>query len=109
MNINIEMTERKEKGKAVCTWTQGALFSFDTGDIVFDTPEGYQQWSKALRKINLALQIKEAAKATPQQVGSVTFQVLRPNIDRSALVRGSTHTTTQHDFIKILIEGLPDG
>ena len=92
-------------------WTQGATFAFKPGDLVYDTEKAYEEWSVALQHIGVAVQVQSAIDATSSQPGvarapgSVTFDVLLPNADRSRLVSSGCRTLTQDDFVRMLITG----
>jgi hypothetical protein len=101
-------------------WTQGVEFSFKVGDIIYDCKQAYEQWSKALQHIQMAIQISNATDATVWQFhanesvkssaptrhsGIVMFEVLRPNDDKSKLTKSSSHVLTQDEFVRFLITG----
>ena len=115
--LDIKQTPRVlvRKTKPVLAWTQGREFSFKGGDVLYDTPSGYQQWSEALRHILLCVQVSSAMDATSppppaeRSAGTVAFHVLIPSRHRTRLTRSSNHILTQDAFIRFLIsgEGLP--
>jgi hypothetical protein len=113
--LDIRETERVERGVKRVVWTQGAMFSFKQGDLIYDTADGYLVWSAALQHIKICLSVTSAAEVTaPQQgapriPGSVGFDVFVPNQDRTAVVRAATGNLTQDGFVRLLIsgEGLP--
>jgi len=100
-------------------WTQGSMFSFGTGDILYDTPEAYVEWRRALRHMKLAVQVEEATDAVPEKrgrhealrvsrnPGSVLFRFLCPNRNQSSLVHRGQSVLTQDEFVRFLIVG-PD-
>jgi len=100
----------------VLIWTQGREFKFKAGDIIYDTPRGYEQWSEALRHIRFCIQVRSATDATSppppatRSAGTVTFDILVPTSDRKRLAHSATHALTQDAFIRFLIsgEGLPE-
>jgi hypothetical protein len=117
--LDIKQTPRVlvPKTKPVATWTQGREFKFKAGDVIYDTPRAYEQWSEALRYIRLCVHVRSATDATSpppparRSPGSVTFDVLVPTTDRKQLVRSATHTLTHDAFIRFLIcgEGIAKG
>jgi hypothetical protein len=100
----------------VMVWTQGREFTFEKGDTIYDTPNAYLTWSKALQHIRLCLLVTSATGATSppapelRSAGSVAFEVLIPNNDKTRLVLSACHVLTQDAFIRLLIsgEGLPE-
>ncbi len=52
---------------SVMKWTQGGVFSFSPGDIVYDTPRAYQRWDKAIENICMAYQILQAIPSRPRK------------------------------------------
>ena len=76
---------------------------FRVGDTIYDTPAAYDRWSDALKRLRVCLTVTEA---TPGPEGRVTFAILRPNKERSAVVRRETRTMMQREFIRMLREGV---
>jgi len=109
--LDIKQTERVENKKKVLVWTQGSIFSFKSGDTVYDTPDAYKVWSEALKTIGLCVQVKTGAGAAAIEgktggfPGSVTFLILTPNKSRSKLVERGLHSMSQDDFVRFLISG----
>ena len=110
-SLDIKQTERKIRDKKVLCWTQGALFSFKAGDIIYDTPKAYEQWDKALEHINICVSVKQAIDVSLDEgsnsrfSGSVTFAILKPNEQRTKLIEQEQQTMTQDDFVEFLIAG----
>ena len=77
---------------------------FRVGDTIYDTPAAYDRWSDALKRLRVCLTVTEA---NPGREGRVTFAMLRPNKERSAIVRSETRTMMQREFIRMLREGVP--
>lgn len=113
--LDIKKAPRVIDRKPQLVWTQGSLFAFKTGDIIYDTERAYEQWSQALRYIGVAVQVRKAVDATSSSPGasripgSVTFDVLVPTADRVRIVPTACRTVTQDEFIRLLItgDGLP--
>lgn len=109
--LDIRKTERSINGKRTLQWTQGSSFSFKAGDTLYDTPRAYEQWSEALRHINICLSIKEALSAgvsadgKSRFPGSVTYVILKPDKQRRKLIQQRQRTVSQDQFVKFLIAG----
>lgn len=118
--LDIKQTTRMLGNEPVSVWTQGPGFSFKPGDTIYDTARGYDEWSEALRHINVAVQVSGATDATSWQFvagelearleptrtsGMVAFRIFRPSADRTRLVQSSSHVLTQDAFVRLLITG----
>jgi hypothetical protein len=109
--LDLRQTPRKVDGKTETVWTQGSVFSFKPGDTIYDTPKAYSVWAEAVQTIRLCVQVKSAIDATspqpsvPRSPGSVEFDVLVPNSDRTRLVHTGSHVLTQDQFVRFLISG----
>jgi len=65
--LDVKQTERTLKGKTETFWTQGKLYNFSAGDVVYDTPLAYtkdEEWRLTIKKIRLGIQVKEARPST---------------------------------------------
>lgn len=109
--LDIKQEIRSAGSHQTLVWTQGPYFSFAAGDTLYNKQEGYSEWAAALKTINYCVQVTHA---TPVSVGksegvltpgSVKFNLLTPNEDRSALVVMSSHTVTQKEFVRFLVDG----
>jgi len=91
--------------------TQGTIFSFKKGDALYDTPKAYEQWSEALKHINLCVQVEKASDVTPASKnnkrfpGYVFFNILTPNQERTKLVLRDQLRMSQDEFVRFLITG----
>jgi hypothetical protein len=92
-------------------WTQGYGFSFAAGDVFYNCPSGYEPFGTANTPApTLCIQVKAARPvittrgSTTLEKGSVCFNVF--SNENSKWVQRETRTTTQGDFIKILMLGL---
>lgn len=109
--LDIKQTTRVIGKQSASIWTQGATFTFKTGDLLYDTSKAYELWSLALQHIRVAVQVRSAIDATspqpgiPRKPGSVTFDVLEPTEDRTKLVPKGSCTLTQDEFVRMLITG----
>lgn len=107
--IQPDLIQEKQKKKEIKkVWTQGSYFSFGKGDTLYDSPKAYSNWDKALKNINLCVQVEKAIATTPSKVGIVTFSILTPNENHSKLVNRGEHTMSQDNFVRFLIAG-PSG
>jgi hypothetical protein len=67
-NLDIKLTDRivREKDdlgknkKSTKIYTQGKEYSFEIGDIFYDSPNGYLRWDIALKNFNQMCQITNA-------------------------------------------------
>ena len=99
---------RIENGFKRETWTQGRNYSFSCGDVLYDSPKGYEVWSEALQHINTCLQVVTAIPARLRSDGHVTFQVSHPDKQRTRLVTGNIYTCSQVEFVALLRTGRLD-
>jgi hypothetical protein len=111
--LDIQSTTRV--GTARPVWTQGGNFDFHVGDSIYDTRLAYAMpWGQALHNIRYCFSVTQATpaqaatKSSLRNAGSVTFDVLAPNDERTALRYLHTLTMTQDRFVQILIEGASD-
>ena len=64
--LDIRQTLRKADGKTVTVWTQGGVFAFKVGDMIYDTARAYDEWAQALQHIKLCVQVRDTTDvATP--------------------------------------------
>ena len=109
--LDIRRTTRIEDKVAVERWTQGSSFGFRAGDILYDTPEAYQDWATAWPRLRACIQVRDATPVTPAQPGSprnpgrVEFDLLRPSPNDPQEVPQLALTLTQDDFVRGLITG----
>ena len=110
--LNIEESTRNSDTEEPSGWSQGGLFAFSTGDVIYDTQKGYQKWSEALKHVRYCLQVTEASpvlaaknKEGFRTSGKVTFNVLKNNETQTGLIHQGTYSTTQDDFVRLLIDG----
>jgi len=117
--LDIRLTPRQQAGQQRMVWTQGSTFSFKQGDIIYDTPKAYLQWSEALKHLHLGVIIRLAVDSVPEKRneggdvisprnhGQVSFTLHRPNAEKTRLIEYGEHELTQDDFVRFLIAG-PD-
>lgn len=109
--LDIQLTTRMVEKHAFQVWTQGSTFHFAAGDTIYDNPAAYRAWD--LRFFNFCLDIRRASPATPainekpRQPGSVIFDILVPNAQRTALEKQRETVLSQDAFVRLLIEGPP--
>jgi hypothetical protein len=106
--FDIRWDIRRENGSKRETWTQGSNYCFSCGDVLYDSPKGYEVWSAALQHINTCLQVVTAIPARLGSDGRVTFQVSHPNKQRTSLVAGNIYTCSQVEFVALLRTGRLD-
>lgn len=117
--LDIRLIEREQvKDKKVVRryweWSQGSLFSFSEGDIVYDTPtiEG-EPWKEQLKRIGVALQVLKDSKAdllgegdnAHRFAGHVECVVLSPDESHERLEERGSVSMSQDDFVRVLISG----
>lgn len=76
---------------------------FQAGDIIYDSPAGYQEWGVALQKIGGCFHVQSANGG---QQGIVTYNVFVSAQGRPALLLLETRRGTQLEFIDQLRRGL---
>lgn len=110
--LDVQQTIRVSGGKQQLVWTQGSTFTFKVGDALYDTPDAYQEWATALKKIRLCVAVKSANDARPiskdnpkRHAGYVAFEILKPNRDRSAVEKVGEQSCSQDEFVRFLIAG----
>jgi len=104
--LDIKLTERVKEKVKNCVWTQGSMFSFSTGDILYDTPAAYGSWN--LENIKRCVQIKAAVPCTISETGSrfsgsVTISLYEPVGNK--LEERQQITLSQDMFVMFLISG----
>ena len=109
--LDIRRTTRIEDKVPVERWTQGSTFGFRAGDILYDTPEAYQDWAAARPRLRACIQVRDATPVTPAQPGAprnpgrVEFDLLRPGPNAPQPVPPLSLTLTQDEFVRGLITG----
>lgn len=107
--LDIQLTVRKVKEKNVKLWTQGRSFNFQHGDTLYDTPDAYLVWEKALKVLTLAVAVEEARPAEYSPSGSddgyIRFRVYRPNKARTRIEPAEEIESTQTAFVEFLQTG----
>jgi len=123
--LDIKYTSRikkQSKGavkREIKVWTQGPRIAFDKGNIIYDTPYGYQEWNEALKHIKLACVV---IKGKPNDIkktkspnskeninelidGFVEVELLVPNDNKTKLIKHDEKKMSQNEFIEFLING----
>lgn len=120
--LDIFFTDRIIKGKKQSILTQGPCFSFSCGHIIYNSPIAYtaNHWRDAIPYIDICVKITSATPNTLMDIsdsngkvfkeGFVQFNVLRPQkiseYKTSKLITESTHTLSQNDFVRGLMNGM---
>lgn len=59
--LDIKFTEYRHLGHAIEAWTQGRLFCFPEGSLLYDTQLAYElKWGEALQHITLVVQVTKS-------------------------------------------------
>lgn len=104
--LDLQQSRRMLNKVEHSVWTQGARFSFKTGDVLYDTPMAYESWTDGMPPLRRCIQVIAATDASsPMDRGSVSFDLLTPAPAGQRLVRTSSHVLTQEDFVRFLITG----
>jgi len=109
--LDIKMTPRMVDRKQTMEWTQGSWFHFEEGDTIYDSPEAYKPWN--VDNFRVCLDIRRASPARPaggpdrmkRYPGTVIFDILTANDERTKLVKRRESALSQDDFVRLLIDG----
>ena len=112
--METQSTGGKTKKQSEMVWTQGSWFHFEAGDTLYDHGGAYRAWS--LSNFDICLDIKKSTAAVPanktketnRYPGTVIFDVLTPNCQRTELIRQRQTVMTQDEFVRMLILGPPE-
>lgn len=106
-SLDISRAARVFNKKKKLVWTQGSLYKFNEGVIIYDSPLAYQkEWSDSLKEISLGIQI---VRSEPVEIkkgrrlpGLISFKIfLNPlNIQAPEII----HTTVD-EFVVFLQTG----
>lgn len=118
LELDIRMTPRMEEVNGiqiqVLRWTQGRLYNFREGHVIYDTPKGYLVWREALKHIRCRCLV---VRSTPSNLsedkesvipGEVLFTLSKPNADCTTLVEEGLYRLNQNDFVEFLRYGTFD-
>ncbi|MFM8364220.1 MAG: hypothetical protein ACKOAS_03625 [Verrucomicrobiota bacterium] len=108
--LDLKLSDRKKDGESLEVWTQGADFSFSVGDTLYDTPEAYEPWDRAIKKIQICVQVVEAVAASGTESGArfegrIKADILVPDSHRKKLFKKTTIETTQDEFVSFILFG----
>lgn len=104
--LDLQQSRRMVHKVEHSVWTQGARFTFKTGDVLYDTPTAYESWAEGMPPLHRCIQVTAASDASSTtDRGSVSFDVLIPAPDGTRLVHASSHVLTQDGFVRFLITG----
>lgn len=109
--LDIKYTDRSINGKKTKILTQGKLFCFAEGHVIYDTPKAYLQWSEALKHIKLRCFV---IRAVPNRLdrkgniinGAVVFKLSKPNKNKDGLETIGQYDLTQNAFVTYLKTGI---
>lgn len=110
--LDIKKTIRSNNKEKHEIWTQGSTFYFKTGDIFYNKREAYTDWPKAISDRLCAIQVVSGKSSVPgkngksRDKGEVTYTVYYGCKKENVLKKEGKHTTSQDDFVKMLILGL---
>lgn len=62
--LDIKWTERVVNKTRIEHWTQGRLYTFNEGDVIYDTVKAYKDWKLALEDIGFCVQVKRAVPSS---------------------------------------------
>lgn len=108
--LDLKLSDRKRDGESLEVWTQGADFSFSVGDTLYDTPEAYEPWDRAVGKIRFCAQVVEAVPASGTESGArfegrIKADLLVPDPRGKKLLKKTTIETTQDEFVSLVLFG----
>ncbi len=107
--VIIDKQTKEKQTKKI--WTQGSRFSFHRGCILYDTPEAYLNWAKAINEIKYCISIHCGEDAKPamgkeeRKSGRVEFSILVKGFMTNKLESKGEFTLSQDEFVKFLIIG----
>ncbi len=95
---------KEAKGVVEMIWTQGALFDFSAGDVLYDRViSSRETWAETLQRGTRALTVKSAEAAGIESPGSVFFEIMKSSSD--GLESESVEKLTRIRFVEFLITG----
>lgn len=119
--LDIKLTPRILAKKTKMVWTQGLIYNFHEGDILYDTKLAYNRWEEALKHLQLCVQIQSASssgyvpnetmidglsdKKKQLKYGSLLFKIYRPNKEKTAIEECEEIECTQDNFVIFLQTG----
>lgn len=80
--LDIRQTSRTFSGKTEILWTQGRIFDFHAGDVIYDTKHGYEEWENALKHLTLGIRILSASSSHYAIYETSTINSAQLNISR---------------------------
>lgn len=109
--LDIALTPRVKDKVQSLHWMQGGWFYFKAGDIIYDTPDAYEEWASKGMRFNYCIQVDSgqtatpAAKDEPRDSGLVNFSVFTPDRANTKLKTLGKFSMTQDEFVRFLITG----
>jgi hypothetical protein len=112
--LDISLDWRGKKEARYQVWTQGQMYRFTEGDVVYDCRLAYlAPWFSALQRIKIAVQVVAASPCVFEGkslgTGFVRAQVYIPGPGRETLVKDRVITCDQHEFVRFLKTGILPG
>lgn len=108
--LDIRYTERVENKKTVMRWTQGDLYAFDIGHIIYQDPAAHLVEGNALKQPCILCQVVSAIPNKYDENGNFIDGYVHFELYQN-YTKVATHQTTQNNFVEYLKTGtlLPKG
>lgn len=110
--LDIRFTQRIVRREPVMTWTQGPLFAFQAGDVLYDSRITGRDWTQTLPEFRIGVQVVHASPVRYLRgrldPGAVKFRVMRPDAERATILECETIECSQHSFVEFLRTGVVD-
>lgn len=80
--LDIKLTPRLFNKRKEMLWTQGRLYEFHEGDMIYDIPHAHIEWEEALKKIKVGVQVQFASSSR-----WVAYETIKVNISELEISR----------------------
>ncbi|MCF6257691.1 MAG: hypothetical protein L3K25_15575 [Gammaproteobacteria bacterium] len=96
--LDIKLTPRTLSGKTLKFWTQGRIYDFHEGDVIYNTKLAYDNWDEALKSTFLGIQITSVTSS-----GYVDTEVVRTKTNELTIFKSKGKSVPKEEIINELI------